>query len=103
MWSLAAREGDRSGFEGLDPGDLGAEKARGEPPERELVVAGALEGVGGGFRSGALEVVAHEHAVEVGDGAQAILSLGATLKVSPNDAMLAGLERLFGENVAELR
>jgi DNA polymerase-3 subunit alpha len=41
--------------------------------------------------------------IDLGDGAQAILSLGATLKVTPNDAMLAGLERLFGENVAELR
>ena len=41
--------------------------------------------------------------IELHDGAQAILSLGATLKVSPSDAMLAGLERLFGENVAELR
>jgi DNA polymerase-3 subunit alpha len=41
--------------------------------------------------------------IELGDGAQAILALGATLKVTPNDAMLAGLERLFGENVAELR
>jgi len=41
--------------------------------------------------------------IELHDGAQAVLSLGATLKVTPNDAMLAGLERLFGENVAELR
>jgi DNA polymerase-3 subunit alpha len=37
------------------------------------------------------------------DGAEAVLSLGASLKVSPTDAMLGGLERLFGENVAELR
>jgi len=37
------------------------------------------------------------------DGAEAVLSLGAALKVAPTDAMLAGLERLFGENVAELR
>jgi DNA polymerase-3 subunit alpha len=41
--------------------------------------------------------------IELADGAQAILSLGASIKVAPSDAMLAGLERLFGENVAELR
>jgi hypothetical protein len=41
--------------------------------------------------------------IGLGDGAQAVLSLGATPKVTPNGAMLAGLERLFGENVAELR
>jgi len=41
--------------------------------------------------------------IELADGAEALLSLGTSLKVAPNDAMLAGLERLFGENVAELR
>ena len=41
--------------------------------------------------------------IELHDGAQAVLSLGTALKVTPSDAMLAGLERLFGENVAELR
>jgi len=41
--------------------------------------------------------------IELADGAEALLSLGASLKVAPSDAMLAGLERLFGENVAELR
>ena len=41
--------------------------------------------------------------IELGDGAEAVLALGTSLKVTPSDAMLAGLERLFGENVAELR
>jgi DNA polymerase III subunit alpha len=41
--------------------------------------------------------------IELADGAEAVLSLGNTFKVTPSDAMLAGLERLFGENVAELR
>jgi len=41
--------------------------------------------------------------IDLGDGAQAILALSAAIKVAPSDAMLAGLERLFGENVAELR
>jgi DNA polymerase III subunit alpha len=41
--------------------------------------------------------------IDLGEGQQAVLSLGQTLKVAPSDAMLAGLERLFGQNVAELR
>jgi len=41
--------------------------------------------------------------IELAEGAEAILSLGSSLRVAPTDAMLAGLERLFGENVAELR
>jgi DNA polymerase-3 subunit alpha len=41
--------------------------------------------------------------IELPEGAEALLSLGTSLRVSPTDAMLAGLERLFGENVAELR
>lgn len=35
-------------------------------------------------------------------GAEAVLALDGT-RVTPNDAVLAGLERLFGETVAELR
>jgi DNA polymerase III subunit alpha len=41
--------------------------------------------------------------IDLGDGAQALLSLGSALRVAATDEMLAGLERLFGENVAELR
>jgi DNA polymerase-3 subunit alpha len=41
--------------------------------------------------------------IELHDGAEAVLSLGSALRVAPTDGMLAGLERLFGENVAELR
>ncbi|HKQ68549.1 MAG TPA: DNA polymerase III subunit alpha [Polyangiaceae bacterium] len=41
--------------------------------------------------------------IELPGGAEATLSLGNAFKVLPSDAMLAGLERLFGENVAELR
>jgi DNA polymerase-3 subunit alpha len=41
--------------------------------------------------------------IELAEGAEALLSLGSSFKVAPTDAMLAGLERLFGENVAELR
>jgi DNA polymerase-3 subunit alpha len=41
--------------------------------------------------------------IDIGEGQQAVLALGQSLKVSPTDAMLAGLERLFGQNVAELR
>jgi DNA polymerase-3 subunit alpha len=41
--------------------------------------------------------------IELANGDRAVFALGASLKVSPSDAMLAGLERLFGENVAELR
>ena len=37
------------------------------------------------------------------DGAEVQLALGQDWRVEPSDAMLAGLERLFGEKVAELR
>ena len=37
------------------------------------------------------------------DGAEAVLALGRDLRVEPNDGMLARLEKLFGEKVAELR
>lgn len=37
------------------------------------------------------------------DGAEAVLALGRDLNVSPSDMMLASLEKLFGEKVAELR
>ena len=40
--------------------------------------------------------------IALADGAEAVLSVNG-FKVAPSDAMLAGLERLFGENVAELR
>ena len=36
-------------------------------------------------------------------GVEVQLALGAEFRVEPSDAMLAGLERLFGEKVAELR
>jgi hypothetical protein len=36
------------------------------------------------------------------EGAEAVLELAET-RVTPSDAMLAGLERLFGQSVAELR
>ena len=36
------------------------------------------------------------------DGSEAVLALVGT-RVRPNDAMLAGLERVFGQSVAELR
>ena len=41
--------------------------------------------------------------VELKDGNEAILALGKEYRVEPSDAMLAGLEKLFGEKVAELR
>ena len=41
--------------------------------------------------------------IETEDGAEAILSLRADLRVEPSDAMLSSLERLFGSGVAELR
>ena len=37
------------------------------------------------------------------DGAEAILALGKDLRIEPSDGMLARLEKLFGEKVAELR
>jgi hypothetical protein len=36
------------------------------------------------------------------DGAEAVLDLPAT-RVQPSDAILSGLERLFGNRVVELR
>jgi DNA polymerase-3 subunit alpha len=41
--------------------------------------------------------------VELRDGAVAELSLGRDYRVEPSDGMLARLEKLFGEKVAELR
>jgi DNA polymerase-3 subunit alpha len=43
-----------------------------------------------------------ELVLKMDDGAQAIMSL-ESLKVEPNDSMLASLEKLFGDCVAELR
>lgn len=37
------------------------------------------------------------------DGAEAVLSLGKDYRVEVGDPVLAGLERVFGEQVAELR
>ncbi len=41
--------------------------------------------------------------IQLDDGAEAVLALGRDLNVSPTDMMLASLEKLFGEKVAELR
>jgi DNA polymerase-3 subunit alpha len=41
--------------------------------------------------------------IETEEGAEAVLSLSADMRVEPNDAMLASLERIFGHGVAELR
>jgi DNA polymerase-3 subunit alpha len=37
------------------------------------------------------------------DGAEAVLALGKEFRVEIGDPVLAGLERVFGEQVAELR
>jgi hypothetical protein len=37
------------------------------------------------------------------DGAEAMLSLGKAFRVEVSDEVLAGLEKIFGEQVAELR
>jgi hypothetical protein len=37
------------------------------------------------------------------DGAEAVLSLGEGWRVDVGDALLSGIERIFGEQVAELR
>jgi DNA polymerase-3 subunit alpha len=41
--------------------------------------------------------------LQLDDGAEAVLALGRELRVEPSDAMLARLEKLFGEKVAEYR
>ena len=41
--------------------------------------------------------------IQLDDGAEAILAIGKDLRVEPSDVMLARLEKLFGEKVAELR
>ncbi|MDC3957919.1 DNA polymerase III subunit alpha [Polyangium jinanense] len=41
--------------------------------------------------------------IQLDDGAEAVLALGRDLTVTPSDEMLARLEKLFGEKVAELR
>jgi len=43
-----------------------------------------------------------ELVIELSDGAQAVLDLDGT-RVTPTDALLSGLERIFGGSVAELR
>jgi hypothetical protein len=40
--------------------------------------------------------------IELSDGAQAVLDLDGT-RITPTDALLGGLERIFGGSVAELR
>ena len=37
------------------------------------------------------------------DGAEAVLTLGETWRVDVGDSLLSGIERIFGEQVAELR
>jgi hypothetical protein len=37
------------------------------------------------------------------DGAEAVLSLGEGWRVDVSDTLLSGIERVFGEQVAELR
>ena len=37
------------------------------------------------------------------DGAEAILALGKAFRVEVSDEVLSGLEKIFGEQVAELR
>ena len=39
----------------------------------------------------------------VRDGAEAVLSLGKSFRVEVSDDVLSGLEKIFGEQVAELR
>jgi hypothetical protein len=41
--------------------------------------------------------------VSFADGAEAVLTLGEGWRVDVGDALLSGLERIFGEQVAELR
>jgi len=41
--------------------------------------------------------------VQLRDGSEAVLALGRDYRVEPSDGMLARLEKLFGEKVAELR
>ncbi|MBV9949086.1 MAG: hypothetical protein JOZ69_19715 [Myxococcales bacterium] len=41
--------------------------------------------------------------VSFDDGAEAVLALGETWRVDVGDALLSGIERIFGEQVAELR
>jgi len=41
--------------------------------------------------------------IQLDDGAEAVLALGRDLRVEPNDAMLTRIEKLFGEQVVELR
>jgi DNA polymerase-3 subunit alpha len=43
-----------------------------------------------------------ELVIELSDGAQAVLDLDGT-RITPTDALLGGLERIFGGSVAELR
>ena len=41
--------------------------------------------------------------VSFADGAEAVLTLGETWRVDVGDTLLSGIERIFGEQVAELR
>jgi DNA polymerase III subunit alpha len=53
-----------------------------------------------GRSGGACPVTLH---LSLPDGAEAVLSLGKDFRVEVSDTVLAGLERVFGEQVAELR
>ncbi len=59
--------------------------------ELERILAGAR---------GACPVTLH---VTMTDGAEAVLSLGREYRVEVGDPLLAGIEKVFGEQVAELR
>ena len=41
--------------------------------------------------------------LQLDDGAEATLAISRDLRVEPSDLLLASLEKLFGEKVAELR
>ena len=41
--------------------------------------------------------------VSFADGREAVLTLGEAWRVDVGDALLSGIERIFGEQVAELR
>ena len=88
-------------MEGEDAG-VEEERERQQPPdppeadvqEEHEELKGLLEKSTGGCP---VELV-----LSLGDGAEATLDL-VGLKVTPSDSVLSGLERMFGETVAELR
>ena len=68
----------------------------------EKTAAGAMASMHGVLRSAPGECPVTLH-VALPDGAEAVLSLPRELRVEVGDLLLAGLERIFGEQVAELR